>query len=52
MYCQPLNLLTVLHVLCVQAIATDFEGGGDNEGIVEAEAVTLAHIQGAQIEFG
>ena len=46
LYCQLLNLLAVLHVLGVQSSATGFEGGGDNEGVVEAEAVAFAHIRG------
>ena len=50
LYGQLSYPLTVLQILGVEAFATRFERGGDDEGIVESEPITRLDVQGCVIE--
>lgn len=44
---QPLNLVPVLQVFAIQGAATAFDGGGDDQGVVEMVARFLDDKQRA-----
>lgn len=49
-YHELLDLLPVLQILAVEAGTAAFDGGGDDQGIEEGEAVAALNVEGSLVE--